>query len=649
MKHQPRHRSISSKSILFTLATLALMAGWAPTKLTGELVLVRDGAEAAPIVIFEDAPPMTRQAADELADYIEKTSGVRPEVIEGVPDSVPEYAIWVGYQPLLDGLFPDLDFEFEHPEEILIAANDQHLVIAGRDRWVPEAAKESGAQLEYGTVNAVYTFLQDHLGVRWLWPGEIGTDILASETIAFEPFEFRYHPQIRARGGILRNSSRGHSYGTGPDWVRHQRMSLGSLHFGGGHAFGGWWERFHETHPEFFALQPDGTRGGGETPYPSAGTVKMCKSNPDLWEQWLEDVAEQIEANPSRTIFNASPNDSWASGWCVCADCLAWDHPDGEVRRFGWEGISQDYVALSDRQVTFANVLARKLKERYPDEDYKVLMMAYGHSRPAPVEAVPDDNVMISSVANFMFDRRDLPDRGSPQETRHRDQFDAWGDVAQALVWRPNLGSPHGMRGGGPLLYLDQTMEDFRFVADNNCIGIYIDTAYEHFSTQGPLFYLMAQLAWDPYADGHAILRDYYERGFGPAADIIQAYWDFLGENMGGHGEDAFYEQAYGFLDQADDVLADEPELYRKRVEFLRVGIDFLYYVRQARQAMNRFAESDGQDTEAEDEARQLWLEKIHPLATSDEHPSAISWGPLRPRTGRLSGSFPNDLRNKWR
>ncbi|MCA1808462.1 MAG: hypothetical protein LC725_03225, partial [Lentisphaerae bacterium] len=99
-----------------------------------QMVLVAEGVSLAPIVIFADAPPLTRRAADELAEYIEKTSGARPEVMEGLPDPVPEQAIWVGYQPKLKDLFPEIDFDFQHPEEILIACNGKNLVIAGRDR-----------------------------------------------------------------------------------------------------------------------------------------------------------------------------------------------------------------------------------------------------------------------------------------------------------------------------------------------------------------------------------------------------------------------------------------------------------------------------------------------------------------------------------
>lgn len=96
---------------------------------------------------------------------------------------MPEKAIWVGYQKGMEKLFPKVDLEFKHPEEILFAANENHLVIAGRDRWDPDflnvpsgmieqgmsrRGDVQGVQMEYGTANAVYEFLHDKLGVRWL-------------------------------------------------------------------------------------------------------------------------------------------------------------------------------------------------------------------------------------------------------------------------------------------------------------------------------------------------------------------------------------------------------------------------------------------------------------------------------------------------
>ena len=318
-----------------------------------ELILVENGESRMPIVIFADAPPMTRRAADELAHYIEKISGARPEVLEGHPDPLPASAIWVGVQPVLTELFPDQDFDFEHPGEILIAANASHLVVAGRDRWNPDhlvvpirlGRTFDGFQLEYGTHNAVYTFLQDFLDVRWLWPGELGEDVRRQDTLAFDPFVYRYHPQVLARETLMPWASwRWSSRTLGPEdqvmseagaashyWKRAQRLQLSELNYPRTcHGpWGGWWRRFHQSNPEFFALQPDGTRGGGERPYPSEGNIKMCFSNPDLWQQWLADVEAELAEDPNLRVLNVSPGDGWFSGHCICESCRAWDHPEG--------------------------------------------------------------------------------------------------------------------------------------------------------------------------------------------------------------------------------------------------------------------------------------------------------------------------------
>ena len=618
------------------------------------LVLIDDGVSLAPIVISKDAPPFTRDAAGELADCLGKICGAKPRVLEGEPDPVPEHAIWVGYQPKLKELFPKVDFDFKHPEEILIAANENHLVIAGRDVWDPDHLKAKvrdstiiGRQQEYGTFNAVYTFLQDYLNVRWLWPGELGEDLVRRKTVAFAPFEFRYHPQIRSRGGMFAFSTLGNKgYGRAHQWSRRQRLQLGSQDIDGGHAFGDWWDRFHKEHPEYFALQPDGTRSG----YPSPRTVKLCLSSPAVQKRWLADVEEDLKNDPTRTVFNAAPNDGWFSGHCICENCRAWDHPDGELRTFNWQGLAQQYVALSDRHVTFANQCAHLLKERYPGKDYYVLMLAYGHSRPAPIKAVPADNVIISSVANF-FGRTGLKDRGSSRGTTHREQFEAWAKVAKHIMWRPNTGSPAGWQQGQPDVSITQTIKDLKMAAENGCVGIYIDSVWEHWATQGPQYYVMAQLAWNPAQDAQAVLDDYYQRGFGAGAGEIKAYWALLEEKReeyvsGGRKypdvyDQAFFDRAYGFLDRAAAAVEEAPELYRKRVGFVRAGLDHTRLMIDTRAQLARLRETQGTDYRAEKTARANW-EKMQRLC--EEHPYAINWGPIRPKTPRMKGLHPDHL-----
>jgi len=70
----------------FTLAILACSI----TAQAADFVLVGKDRQPAPIVVFEDAPPRTRDAAVTLADYIAKISGQKPEVIDGEPKAMPE-------------------------------------------------------------------------------------------------------------------------------------------------------------------------------------------------------------------------------------------------------------------------------------------------------------------------------------------------------------------------------------------------------------------------------------------------------------------------------------------------------------------------------------------------------------------------------
>ena len=588
-----------------------------------ELVLVEQGISKAPIIVYEGAQPRTRHSADELADYMEKISGARPEIIEGEPQPLPERAIWVGYQPALKKLFPKLDFDFKHSEEILLAANANHLVLAGRDRWDPDHMQSFGRlapiidrQQEYGTINAVYTFLQDYLHVRWLWPGEIGEDILPQKTIAFPPFEFRYHPQIRARIRMFRLGLGNTRDAPDHQWARFQRLELDSLILAGGHAFNTWWDKYHEDHPDYFALQPDGTRSG----WPAAKTVKLCQTNPAVWDQWLEEVEEQLAADPTIQVFNASPNDGWPNGHCVCENCRAWDHPDGELFTWRWgSGMTNDWPAITDRHVTFANKLARKLKKRFPDKELFVQLHAYGMARPAPIVAVPDDNVIISSVANFFMRGDGVQD----QRTKCRQEFKGWAAKAPHLAWRPNLGNPVGQKWGMPDVAMTQAAEDFRFVAENNCIGLFFDMLWGHWAAMAPQYYLIAKLAWNPYADAQAIMDDYYERGFGKAAGEIRVYWELMEVKRNTMVKEVpnkwrafdipqyytpeFLDKAEALLDAALVKVKDEPEVYRQRIEFLKFGLEHTRVVVDTRKWMQQVEESKGKDAEAAAKVLACW------------------------------------------
>lgn len=620
-----------------------------------EIVLASKDKPPVPIIVYADAPPRTREAAEVLAGYLEKISGKKPLVMLGASSPAPDSAIWLGVQPEVKALFPKVSFDFKNPEEIVIAANEKHVVIAGCDRWDPvkldietREGVIKGVQQEYGTINAVYTFLQDQLGVRWLWPGELGEDVPQSERLAFSvPLEYHHHPQMRARGSMFNFSSLGNKgYGRSHEWTMRQRLQLCSLGIEGGHGFGDWWDRYHEKHPEIFALQPDGTRSG----HPNPRTAKLCMSNPKVWELWLEGVAEELKQDPHRTIFNASPNDGWASGHCVCDKCSAWDHPDGEPRVFHWHQLNETRPATSDRDVTFANKLGELLKQKYPGKDYRVLMLSYGHSRPVPVKARPADNVIMTLVANF-FGRTGLLDSGSTRGDTFRGQFESWAKIVPSMFWRPNTGSPAGWQQGLPDIHIAQTIRDFKDVAAANCMGIYIDGIWEHWATQGPLYYVMAQLAWNPAADTDTILSDYYTRAFGPAAPPVREYFESIEkERMAFAAKNAeagvfTFPQLYtesllaasqARLDRANAIVPAD-SVFAKRVAFIRAGLTHTKLMMDTITLMEGYWKK--KDPIVAERVKQNWaaLEK-----NAADHPYSINWAPVRPNTQRGAGLHPD-------
>ncbi len=591
---------------------LALVCGWGCAR-AAELTLVEKGVSVAPIMLAEDASAETRQAAADLALYLGKISGAKPQIVEGTQAPAPARAIWVGLHPQLAAAVPQVKLTFEHPEEILIACNGQHLVVAGRDRTL------GGKQTEFGTANAVYTFLEKHLDVRWLWPGALGEDLIHRDTITLAPFEYRFHPIFRHR----------HLWPRQPrEWHTFQRVNFTSLQVSAGHAYTKWWDAYHEQHPDWFALRSDGTRTPerwGPAVKPEA--VKLCVSNPEVAAQWLENAQEALQQDPARIMVSASPNDG--AGFCVCEKCRAMDDPHGPAM---W-----GYVALTDRYVKYWNSLARRLRERFPQREVWVGAYAYSAYKTPPSSVSLEPNIAVGYVGHF-------PLANDEATQKEKEGWLGWAAKASTMFYRPNLFHYSGGWLSLPSIATRRTSEDFRFLADHKCIGIEVDTLPRNWSTQGVQYYLLAQLAYDPYQDAGALLQDYYRRGFGPAAGEIERYFNLMEQaheevlkriiHSSGKGRemvDACREiYTAAVLNPAEDAIrraeaqAAGSDLYRQRVAFIRTGFDFVKLQIEIINTMKTVRESKGEAVEAVRravklcEARAEMLTNSPPYALSD-------------------------------
>jgi hypothetical protein len=415
------------------------------------------------------------------------------------------------------------------PEGLVIkSAGTNRLVLAGRD--------DSLAQGEYqqGTAFAVSEFLETQLGVRWLWPGLLGTVLPPRTNITVGPLAMMDAPRQRQRivrdalvsprltdtqkrlvmdAALLRDMQR-----ESRAWLRRQRTGRGVV-WNYGPAFTEWWDDYHEPHLMYFAKQLNGSRQWS----PLLGDfdrAKICVSNPDVLEQWIDIAKDWFERNPGHLSVSASPNENGLSGHCLCDACEALDATNGPPVQLisvspSGQRVLFDHPALTDRYVHFYNLAAERLARVAPGK--MVGGSAYGAWFTPPVREKVQSNILIAVMAfNHLADS---------EVGASRRAWEGWSAQTTNLILRPNL---HHFGHGFPLNYAHWLGQMLRHCADTGMQGSNWDTLQHHWAAQGLNYYVLAKLLWNPEADVDAIIDDYCRSGFGPAAPAIRRYFDLL-------------------------------------------------------------------------------------------------------------------------
>ena len=292
-----------------------------------------------------------------------------------------------------------------------------------------------------GTLSAVYLFLENELGVRWIEPSDKGICCERRDELVLPVKRERWQSPFRYARGLRTYAWRG-SWGENehvPEafqlteeqaqqrwfeddlWLRRMRLGNQSgvrLYFG--HAFVKWWERYGESHPEYFALTSEGKREPISPEMPDR--VKMCVSNPNFVRAVVDDWVEKRRANPAlHFAVDATENDGGPGGmgqYCHCENCRALDVLlEGE--EFG------DH--LTDRYVHFYNACLAEARKHFPDAQVN----GYIYSTPT---YEPPRRERVAEGVNLQV----VPIMATPfEETRAL--YEAWQQMgATSLLYRPN-------------------------------------------------------------------------------------------------------------------------------------------------------------------------------------------------------------------
>ena len=515
-----------------TLAVSLLLCLQTATGAGSEVVVINDGEPGVIIVVPDQfakasqlpASRLTHEsvsvalAAVELADYLGKAGGKHPSLFaESAPEAQQGNRIFVG---LCQATIPVVTDPLL-PEELLVLTRGSDLHLVGGDL-------APGERPCHGTLYAVYDFLEKEVGVRWLFPGEHGEVVPQHRRLLLSDLNRRYQPPVAKRkvrnvavsreetfrpllekwGIPLADWKTAHGPATTGPWFVRQRLGA-RIELDGGHAYDGWYETHGKTHPEWFALQPDGTR------HQKLPRERLCKSNPALWDEIARVRVAEFKANPRKLTASLAPNDGGANKFCLCDACRSLDPPEAPKLSNDSQLVDPatgrpfpEYPSLSDRVFTFFNEVAKRVRTEMPDRD--LVCYAYSVYRSVPVRVKSlEPNLIVGYVG------------------LKRDEIEAWARIAPRLYIRPNDLGP-AIDLGLPRNHAAWFAESVRHCVDHRAVGFDFDNCHGNWSAHGLDYYVLCKALWDPDIDVEATIDDYCRAAYGPAAAVMREYHDLL-------------------------------------------------------------------------------------------------------------------------
>lgn len=464
----------------------ALMAG---TLAGTDLVLVDDGAARAQVVIPDSAPPGVRAAAEDMVRTVKRMSGAALPVVTESQSDPAAPRVLVGDCRAAEGLAPSpatLAGEAAYAGYVL-ACGPNALVLRGN------TAK--------GTANAVYGFLQDHLGVRWFMPSERFEIVPTARTITVPEMRRTVAPSFVCR---LASAS------WAPEalaWGRHNRWDTDEGGFAVPYAAGfrHWMyrvfppSRWAATHPELYPLR------NGRRAIPKNDGEQLsqpCTGNPETVRIAIETVNAYLDAHPEVHTYPFSINDN--NTWCECELCRAQDveRPTYRGRRI-----------YSDRWFAFVNAVARGVRAKHPDKFIGCFAYAGVELPPLRIEAL-EPNVFVNLTQDtaqyFDPDYRqvDYDLLGAwQQKCRQVGKYDYYGLGALAPRYFPHL-----------------LAADLKAI---HGLGVraFHSELYPYWANLGPMLYVASRLLWDVTLDPDQLLDEFFVSAFGPAAGEMRAFY----------------------------------------------------------------------------------------------------------------------------
>ena len=624
---------------IFGLAVHAETRCFTGNETAASLALFAEGAYKADIVVPEKMGGVEKLAAEELTYHFKKAFGKEPEVVGEDQFDAARHPFHIYLGATKAAVEAGLPVGKLADEEHVVKTVGSGLYLLGgdADTTYDEAQNPKSVAMR-GTLYAAYDFLENEMGVKWLWPGDTGEvvpkrtalTVGAIDRRAQEPLELRYFyggTAGKVKTGFTSDEAAEKFYCGQSRFLLRQRHGI-RRNFHSGHSFAQWWKNYHEKHPEYFNMLPNGKR----MPHRAPELCTMCVSEPGVWKQRVEEWRRWwAKASTGRHApypwVNCCDND--AAALCTCPRCRSWDGPDP---RFGkseyWNGsLANDFdkymgkkltmlglsngsrwtiwrdakwsdekaASVSDRYTRFYNEVAALAKQFNPDA--KTIGYAYVNYIDPPLKTRVGLDTVIIFVPRSYFPYDD------DESANFRRQWGGWHKMgATRMVLRPNYMLACGNH---PNDTARRILGDFAFAATNGMFACQQDSLTGAWSAQAMHLYAVSRAMRDPLR-GYEKARADMLAGFGAAARAVNRYFDMVEAHsakwtydsyreigmknitgishdvggtfrnpnavLGDFFDERFFTDAYAALDEGARAAAGDAEVLT-RIAFLRKGL----------------------------------------------------------------------------
>jgi len=498
---------------------------------------------ATEVVVAADAPKTVRFAADEMTNLLSLAFGQSVPVVTNPTDG--RAGVYLGSNVWTRAA--GIDTAALKRDAFSIVVRDGNVYIAGRDSPQANIYNSVNANWagtwdllhERATVFGVYEFLERHAGVRLYFPGELGTIVSRASALTVPEGTLAVEPDFAARnyswfddGVYFAGDDRERKVST-PRKLQYVRNRMQTFLIPCCHGTGGFriQHRFAKEHPEYMLLfSRDGKKlerdvDPKETRHHPG---QLCHSSA-VYDELFEDICSYARGeDPSVRGMGSWKNDgSKEQDWaittfrrpyvdimpqdgmqaCKCANCQA---------TYNTNECHYATELVWGRTVELANRL-----KKAGVNDIRLTQMAYTPYRRIPDFDIPDNvDVMVAEGGPW-----NLPQTN--EIARQYGEIRGWAEKLGRPVWiwtypcksgrmcLPNIPSLTPRAWG--LYYQRAAKWIFGAYANSDC-----DRAFYNYLS----YYVFGKVCWNTKVDVDALLAEYYQLMFGPAAKDMAAFSD---------------------------------------------------------------------------------------------------------------------------